>query len=175
MSWGKADLSTITEIVRAAESYLAAQLDLATSADQRAATMASAFTLAGAATVAGLITLASTSDGGLALRLPIYVGGSIAAVMFLIGACCCVTATIPVKFWLSGNEPDNWRDDVLEGEELKKMLADQANNYQAHIGENAGVLSANARRFKWGALIGVAAPFVGFAAWLFGGVSYLLR
>ena len=45
--------------------------------------MASAFVLAGAAIVAGLITLAST-PGELGVRVPIYVGGGVAAIMFLV-------------------------------------------------------------------------------------------
>jgi hypothetical protein len=168
MSWDKADLETLKEIVRAAEAYLQSQLELAKSADQRGSTMASAFTLAGAALVAGLITLASTPADATEhlMRVPVYVGGVVAALMFLGGAFVCVRATMPVEFWLPGNEPENWRDDVHKERTLKEMLGDQADNYQRHIGKNDGALRRNARWFKWGATLGVAAPFVGCAMWL---------
>lgn len=165
MKWDKADLDSIKEIVRAAESYLAAQLDLATSADQRAATLASAFTLAGAGLVAGLITLAAASEHW-RLFVPVYAGGGITALMFLIAAWICVRTTMPVEFWLAGNEPANWQDDVERSEKLEKMLGDQATNYQKCIEGNDVILKGNARAFKWGARLGVGAPFVGAVVWL---------
>lgn len=164
MNWSKAPLPALQEIIRAAEAYLGGQLGLAASADQRASTLASAFTLAGTGVIAGLITLAATSDAGRQL-IPVYLGGLVSAVMFLVGALVCVRATMPVDFWLAGNEPKNWHDDIEGGQSLEKMLGDEANIYQGSIDKNFDVLTRNARAFKWGAQIGVAAPFAGFIVW----------
>lgn len=168
MDWSKANLDTLKEIIRSAEAYLDAQLRLATSADQRAATMASAFTLAGTAIVAGLITLVSSerAASNSHIYIPVYVGGGLAAIMFLIGAVICVLSTMPADFWVMGNEPGNWHDDIVNGDKLECMLGDQANHYQHNIESNAASLKDNAKAFKRGAIIGIAAPFAGALVWL---------
>lgn len=163
IDWSKSSDDTVREIVREAEAFIAAQVQLATAADQRASVMASVFAAAGAALVAGLIALvgAEHADG----KVAIYIGGGLAAGLFLVGAALCVSATLPTGFDLPGGEPNNWRRDVESGRPVIESLREQAENYQGKIDDNGGVLRANAKRFKWGALLGLAAPFVGFVVW----------
>lgn len=165
MDLSKSTPETTREIVREAEIYLQGQLTLATSADQRASVMASVFTAAGAAIVAGLITLFSSktaTDFG-----PVFAGGVVAATLFLAGAGLCVWATLPVAFDLPGNQPEAWEEDVKAGKPLDDSLAEQAEHYQGKIEDNRKALKRNAGRFRWGAIFGIAAPFIGFLIWLF--------
>lgn len=163
MDWSKASDETVKEIVREGEAYIAAQLSLATSADQRASVMASIFTAAGAAIVAGLITLYTEGPDD---SDPIFAGGVAAAALFLIGASLCVWAALPVGFDLPGAQPKSWLNDVETGKQLKESLQQQAENYQDKINDNRKVLGANASRYKWGAIAGIAAPLAGFVVWL---------
>jgi hypothetical protein len=161
------DFSTIkddfaTEINRSAEAYLAGQLQIATSADQRASVMASVFAAAGAALFAGTMTIAASIDIPSSVKL----GGFLAGLCFLIGAAFCVTATMPVLFWLPGAEPNSWKEDVEKGRELKACLGEQAKFFQKHIEKNDEIIKRNARWFKLGAMIGIAAPIIGLIFWL---------
>ncbi|MCH7693245.1 MAG: hypothetical protein IID50_07360 [Proteobacteria bacterium] len=163
--WSKANPDTIREIVREGETYLQDQLTLAISADQRASVMASVFAAAGAAIVAGLITLVSSDRVN--DFIPVFIGGAVAATLFLAGSGLCVWATLPVKFDLPGSQPKEWVEDVKAGKPLDDSLAEQAGHYQGKIEDNRKVLRQNAGRFQLGAISGIAAPFVGFLVWLF--------
>jgi hypothetical protein len=55
---------------------------------------------------------------------------------------------------------------VVAGKKLHECLGERATHIQEQIVDNLAVIEANARRFKWGARFGIAAPFVGFAVWL---------
>jgi len=164
MDWSKAKPEVVKEVVREAEAYLAGQVQLATSADQRASVMASVFAAAGAAVVAALITVASSNDA--TDGISIYLGGSVAALLFLGGACFCVWAAMPTGFDLPGNEPESWKTEIESGRELNPGLCDQAENYQEKITENRAALKRNAHRFKIGALSGIGAPLFGSLVWL---------
>ncbi len=165
MDLSKSNPETTREIVREAEIYLQGQLTLATSADQRASIMASVFAAAGAAIVAGLITLVSSDMA--ADFMPVFIGGAVAAVLFLAGAGLCVWATLPVGFDLPGSQPGDWEKDVKAGTSLDDSLAEQAKHYQGKIEDNREALRQNAGRFQLGAISGITAPFVGFLVWLF--------
>jgi len=161
IDWSAANPETVKEIVREAEAYLGAQVTLATSADQRAAVMASVFTAAGAAIIAGLITV-----GHADANIAIYLGGGIAATLFLFGAILCVWATMPVGFSLPGSQPASWEEDIKANTNLNISLGQQAGNYQTKIADNHSTLGRNARKFKSGAIAGIAAPVMGFVVWL---------
>lgn len=164
MDWSRTNIDTVKEILREGETYLQAQVSLATSADQRASVMASVFAAAGAAIVAGLITLAPSDQAH--ANLPIFIGGGLAALLFLAGAALCVSAALPVSFDLPGSQPESWYADAARDRDLRESLAEQAENYQDKIRDNGAVLRRNARRFMWGARAGIAAPFVGVVLWL---------
>src|SRR6266508_2556649 len=100
------------EIVRGGEAYLDGQLKIATSADSRASGLAGMFTAAATALTAGVVIAVFNPAWAVPARLPLMLGGSIAAACFLIGAVLCITAIRPVDFWLPGCAPENWADDA---------------------------------------------------------------
>mgnify|MGYP000051836444 CR=1 FL=1 len=167
--WSKTSGETIKEIVRESEIYLQGQLTLAISADQRASVMASVFAAAGAVIVAGLITLVASDTTDFA---PVFIGGAFSAMLFLVGAGMCVWATLPVGFDLPGGQPEDWKKDVETGTSLDGSLAEQAEHYQGKIEDNRKALQKNAGRFQFGAISGIAAPFIGFLVWLFATFFY---
>ena len=158
MKWANAKPAVLEEVVREAQTYLEGQLSLATSADQRAAVMASIFAASGTGLAGGIA--AANLD-----RALVY-GGLMAAALFLIGAGLCALATLPADFYLPGSQPNSWTNELEEGAEIAAALRDQATNSQTKIDHNRAVLTANSRKFKWGAVCGIAAPFVGLLIWL---------
>lgn len=164
MDWAKAKPEMVNKIVQEGEAYLSGQLKLATSADQRASMLAGVFTAAATAVIAGLLTL-NTSDIPLGEKFPIYLGGGVAFVSFLAAASLCIMAIFPVGFWLPGNEPASWYGDVNSEKELTPALGEEAEHIQSKISENRAVLEKNAKRFRWGAILGIAAPIAGTLAW----------
>jgi hypothetical protein len=163
LDFAKVELDLAKEIVRSGEVYLDGQVKLATSADSRAAGLGGMFTAAATALTAGVIALSVRVFAG---RLEFMAAGGLTALMFLIGAILCIRSIMPVGFCLSGCEPGKWVDDVQEGRALKDCLGDRATHIQEQISENAQVLELNARLFKWGARMGIAAPFAGLFVWL---------
>jgi hypothetical protein len=167
MDFSKIDKIFKDEIIKGGEAYLDGLLKIATSADSRASGLAGIFTAAATALTAGVvIAIANAPGADILARLPILAGGASAAALFLIAAMFCVRSLQPISFWLPGCEPDNWEDDVAAGRKLEDCLQERAKHIQDHIDENTRVIEKNARLFKWGTRIGIAAPFVGFVAWL---------
>jgi hypothetical protein len=164
--WSKAKPGVVKQVVREGEMYLDGQLRLALSADQRAAILAGVFTAAATGVLAVMIALAITKDTAILHRYPVYLGGGTTAGMFLLAASLCIAAVMPVGFWLPGNQPEMWYADVDQSKDLDVALAEETKHIQDKIAENRGVLGKNAQRFKWGAIIGITAPFAGAALWL---------
>ena len=165
MDFSKIDEPFGREIIRGGESYLDGMLRIATSADQRASGLGGMFTAGATALIAAVIALSNPSwqmPGKLQLQL----AGGAAALMFLLGAVTCLRTIMPVKFWLPGCEPHNWRSDVDGGKKLHDCLGERATHIQEQIDENRGVIEKNARFFRWGARFGISAPFVGLVVWL---------
>jgi hypothetical protein len=155
------------EIVREGTVYLDGQLKIATSADARASGLAGMFTAAATALTAGVVIAIFNSAGNqLPARLPMMLGGATAAIFFLSAAVLCITAIRPVNFWLPGLAPENWETDVTSGRALDDCLGERAQHIQEQIAENLKTIASNASLFKWGARLGIAAPFAGVMAWL---------
>lgn len=173
MDFSKIDTDFRKEIVRGGESYLDGQVKIATSADSRASSLAAMYTAAATALTAGVV-IAIFNAAGFQLhdRLPLIAGGAAAALSFLAGALCCVTAIQPAGFYLPGCEPENWQEDIDAGRKLEECLGERAKHIQGHIAENFKVIGRNARLFAWGARCGMAAPFIGLIAWA--AFSYLV-
>lgn len=165
MDWSKADPQMAERVVREGESYLSGQLQLATSADQRAAVLAGVFAASGTAVLAGLIAL-TASDLRISEVYPIYLGGFAAVAMLLGAAALCISAIFPVGFWLPGNEPKSWYRDIESGKKISDALGEEAEHIQEKIAENRNTTKNNAKRFKWGAMLGITAPVLGAAIWV---------
>ncbi|MCW5772761.1 MAG: hypothetical protein KIT16_14045 [Rhodospirillaceae bacterium] len=161
--WKDADLDLVREIAHSGEKYVAAQLAIATSADQRAAVLGGVFLAAGTAIIAGLIAAAAAATKPLSAGM--IVGGLAASALFLIAAGLCIFTALPIGFYLPGSRPANWYDDVDEKRDLPEVLGQHAQNFQEKIEKNAKTLEANAGKFKWGAICGIAAPVAGIVLW----------
>lgn len=103
-NWNGKTLLLIQEACRHGETRLAAQMQLATSADQRATVLAGIY-VAAATGIIGAVAVVSSS-GSAVISLPLYVASGATAAAFLCGAILCVLATLPVDFWMAGNEPE---------------------------------------------------------------------
>ena len=154
------------EIIRGGEAYLDGQVQIATSADSRASNLAGVFTTAATALFAGVVIGLFDNQWNTPDRLPLLIGGAVAGLMFLLAATQCVRAIIPTPFWLPGCEPDNWIDDVQSGKALDACLGERAQHIQKQIEKNSEIITQNAKRFEWGAKLGIAAPIVGIVFWL---------
>jgi hypothetical protein len=165
IDWALAKEGVVEEALRTSETYLAGTVTIAASADQRAAVVAGTFATAGAAIVAGLMgfSAAVTADNHFAPG--VYLGGFLAASLFLIGAWLCIRAAMPVEFNLPGTQPSGWAEDVKGMRELEECQHDLLNFRERLIRENLATIKTNARLFRIGAYCGVAAPFVGAVAW----------
>lgn len=104
-----ADKAKLDEIIRQAESRLAAQLTLAVAADQRAMTLASILATGAAALIAWAITL-SAADHKL-VPVCVLIGGTI------IAAACALWSASPVAWDSPGNTPESWVADIAEGKD----------------------------------------------------------
>jgi hypothetical protein len=166
MDWTNADRDMTSRIVDEGQTYLDGQLRLATSADGRAAALTGVFTAAAAALMAGLIALAVAAKPDAASKYPLFLGGGIAAGLFLIAAAHCMMAILPADFWLPGNEPKVWYDDIITKKAFVEALGEEAGYIQEKIEENRAVLKRNARLFRRGAIAGICAPTVGTLVWL---------
>lgn len=167
MDFSKIDADFRKEIVREGTVYLDGQLKIATAADARASGLAGMFTAAATALTAGVvIALFNAAGPALSGRLPMILGGTAAAVSFLTAAVLCITAIQPVSFWLPGLAPENWETDIQTGRKLDDCLGERAQHIQEQIATNSETIEANAGYFRWGARIGIAAPFVGVFVWL---------
>jgi hypothetical protein len=155
------------EIVREGTVYLDGQLKVATSADSRASGLAGIFTAAATALTAGIvITIFNSAEAPLRDKLPLMLGGTASALLFLAAAVLCIVAIQPVNFWLPGLAPENWDTDIASGRELDDCLGERAAHIQQQIADNLKTIAGNARRFRWGSRLGIAAPFVGVVVWL---------
>lgn len=155
------------EIVREGTVFLDGQLKVATAADARASGLAGIFTAAATALMAGVvISIFDTAGSALQDRLPMILGGAIAATCFLVAAVLCIMSLQPVSFWLPGLAPENWENDIASARELDDCLGERAKHIQEQITENIGTIERNASLFKWGARFGIAAPFIGVVVWL---------
>lgn len=167
MDFSKIDSDFRKEIVREGTVFLDGQLKIATAADARASGLAGIFTAAATAMTAGVvIAIFNTAGPAIQARLPMMIGGSIAALLFLTAAVLCIKAIQPVSFWLPGLAPENWTKDIASARKLDDCLGERAAHIQEQIAENLQTIDRNAKYFRWGARLGIAAPFAGVVVWL---------
>jgi hypothetical protein len=166
MDFSKIDPDFRKEIVRGGEAYLDGQVKIATSADSRASGLSGMFIAAATALSVGVVvSMFNPTWASVAERLPFILGGSVAALCFLGGAMLCLTALRPVNFWLPGCAPEVYKSDVASGRKLDECYGERAQFIQEMIDENNTTISGNAKLFKWGARLGITAPFAGILVW----------
>jgi hypothetical protein len=172
VEWSAAKEGIVAEILRDSETFLAGTVTIATSADQRAAVVAGTFATAGAAIVAGVIGFAAAASAENLYALAVYLGGLSAAALFIAGSVFCISAAMPVGFRLPGTKPSNWEEDIAQGHSLLECQHDLLAIRETAIKENLETIERNAKRYRIGAVLGIAAPVVGFVIW---GGALLLR
>jgi hypothetical protein len=166
------DFSKITadfrkEIVREGTVFLEGQLKIATAADARASSLAAMFIAAASALTAGVvISIFNSANSPLTSKLPLMLGGGVAALCFIAAAILCIFVLQPADFWLPGLAPENWKEDIAQGKALDECLHERADHIQEQIDANNKLIGRNARLFRIGAFIGVSAPFVGVVVWI---------
>jgi hypothetical protein len=166
VDWATAKEGIVDEVLRTSETYLTGTVTIAASADQRAAVVAGTFATAGAAIVAGVIGFSAAASADNHYGTAVYAGGLLSASMFIIGALFCIRAAMPVGFNLPGTQPSKWEGDINCGHTMQQCQHDLIRNNEISIKENLTIISKNAKRYTIGAYCGIAAPFVGAAAWL---------
>ncbi len=152
--WSSANICLVREALRCGEARLAAQMQLAISADQRASVLAGIYAAIGTGIIAALASAADPKPYLLA-------GGIVMAVVFIFGGLLCILTTLPVGIWTPGYEPQAWYDDISNNKALVVALGELTASYNTHILENNDIITKNAGLFRWGALIGMAAPLLG--------------
>jgi hypothetical protein len=158
-NWQGKNIELVKEACRHGEAMLAAQVDLATSADQRAAVLAGIYAAVATGIIAGMAT-----HGTFDHEHPLAIGAVVAIVAYLGGAALCIITALPASFWVPGNDPAEWYGDIEKGTPLEVAVGEQAAYFSKHIRENNDFLDRNAKLFFIGAVLGVAAPLLGFLA-----------
>ena len=143
-NWKDANPDLVKEVLREGEVYLQGQLTLATSADQRAAVLGGIYTAAAAAIIAGLIAALATGQ----ISAAISVGGFFSAGLFLLGAGLCISTALPADFYLPGNHPESWYEDIDANRNILESLGEQTEYYQRAINGNRSFLKRNGSRFQ---------------------------
>ncbi|WP_038382728.1 hypothetical protein [Bradyrhizobium elkanii] len=153
-----ADMETLKEIMREAESFLAAQLTAGLASDQRAINTAVYLAAILAAVVGGTATLISV-HAPLGWHL-LGVGWLVACLTFaLVHA---ARAARPTPFNYPGNNPAKWEPDVREQRPLRDSLAGQAAIYAQGIRSNVDCLN-DAHSYMKLALTAGVVGVLGFA------------
>jgi len=144
----ESNLAMMTEVIREAESMLAAQLSAALASDQRALVFA------------GLLaaTTAAIASGGIALILQnqhIWMGimAMIIAGVMIIAVGLAMYAARPIGFEFSGNRPREWAADILACRPLADCLREQAEHYNEMIDANLACMKQNGQYLKAAMLI----------------------
>ena len=134
----KADEPTIREIVREAESFLAAQLQAGLASDLRAMTLAVILAAILSFLVGGTASLLAAK-----IEIGLHVL-TVAALLVTLGVAlgCAVAAARPTSFDYAGSNPKFWTSDVERNHSLVRSLAGQAAQYADGIAQNSKVLSA---------------------------------
>lgn len=145
----------LDEIVRQAESRIAAQLTLGVAADQRAMTLTGILS----ALAAAIVAFGATK--GMTLPLWAMTG------CLLLSALFAVTAAQPVAWSVIGTSPADWIDDIAEGrDDLRSAKAAMASYYAEMIEANDQTLASNGNLLRFALLAAIAAPICGAIALL---------
>ena len=161
--WKDANPDVVREVLREAELTLNAQVVFGTSADQRASALGGIYTAAATAILAWIVATDVSTQ--------VAAGGGVTAVIFLAAAAICIATALPTTFYVPGNAPEAWYDDVDAKTPLIGLLGEQAELDQKSISHNEASLARRGRGYKYGAILGVVAPVLGVFVWWGVGVS----
>jgi hypothetical protein len=140
--FSRANKETLKEIIREAESYLAAQLTASLAANARALSLT------------GFLATVTVVLAGAGLNLILATPSRVA-----LGLICCgvaagftgamwvsIRAAMPTRFWFVGNSPEMWIADIKAKKPFSKSLGEMAAFYSSMIADNREcMLLSNAR------------------------------
>jgi hypothetical protein len=160
-----ADSETLAEILRQAESQLAAQLSIAIAQDQRATSFISLIAASVAVLLGGAASLLLAKN----LLIVAWIAAA-TGIGLLVSMLFATMAVQPVKFWMTGSAPNQWLADIGEKKTLAQSLAEQAALYDEKIEANHskldrhGALMHKALWTAWVSLaLGGGAAFIAMA------------
>lgn len=134
----RAKPEVLQEIVREAESRLAAQLSTALAADMRAMTFLG---FIAAVVVAAIGFALTTFDYNRVLSMiTLLIGAG-----FTVAAGFAFEAARPIDFHCVGNNPDQWVLDIQNGISLHDALAEQAQHYSEMLNHNREAMEVNSQ------------------------------
>ena len=151
-----ADREILNEVMREAESYLAAQLQSGIAADARAIQFVSVMAAASALIAGAGFTLISEQNfvlGGPALLVSFG---------FMIAMGLASFSARPTDFFYCGNAPSQWKEDIRKNFSISQSIASQIVNYDDQIMFNRNILINNSRCMNlaivisWGSVAGGA-------------------
>jgi hypothetical protein len=154
----KADQSTLSEVLREAEAYLAAQLTSALASNQRAISFTNFMAAATAAIGSGAAGLLTSTTPKLALGLI----ATVVALGLLAAMAFAIAAAMPTQFWFVGNTPAQWVDDVVNRLPYKTSISQQLSHYANMIERNNLCMARCDARLKWS--LGIAWASLAFGA-----------
>lgn len=129
------NLEVLREIIRQGELFLESQLQSGIASDQRAVTFAAVVGAVAAVLIGGYVTVDAPTGVGWVL-VPVVVG-------LLVSMVFAIAAARPVDWGFPGNNPKNWRDDIVQNHSLERSLAEQAKLYSICISQNKDALIRN--------------------------------
>ncbi|MCJ2023382.1 hypothetical protein [Methylobacterium sp. J-067] len=150
----EAKIDTLKEIIRNAESFLSGQLTSGLASNQRALTLTSV--LAAATVVLGGAT--ATLLVGATPNPPLAAICGLVTAGFLVSMGLAISAAKPADWYLAGNTPASWVEDVELGKILERSLAEQASWYADMIADNHATMERAddmiilALEFAWGSI-----------------------
>lgn len=136
-----ADIDTLREIIREAESYMSAQLTVTLASNQRAVALTNIL-------AAVSVVLIGT---GTSLMVPGGRDWQLGAIAILVAGGLLFAmryaswAFSPSPFHYVGNTPSQWVDDIVEGKAFRESLAEQAGHYDQSISDNLETLGQQGR------------------------------
>ncbi|MEN2980961.1 hypothetical protein P7L78_19000 [Tistrella bauzanensis] len=154
----RADIETLREIIREAESYLAAQLAAGVAADQRALALSGMLAAASAVIASGGISLLVGMEKD-------FILGSLAMAVafgFIMAMLFSIISAAPRVFNFVGTFPSNWVDDIERNINLSESLAEQAGHYDNILKQNNEILRKNGKMMRWSIWVAWSSIVIGF-------------
>lgn len=156
--YAAAPAEKLDEIIRLAESRLAAQLTIGIAADQRAMTMTAVF----GSVTAALLAAFTTTDGAGGLPFAVLILG------FAVATILAAWTALPIGWEIQGNEPSSWLSDIPTGDSLHNCKAAMAEYYD-------DMIAGNDRQLKGGATLLQASFVVAILMLLFAGGAAFIK
>ncbi|WP_293967752.1 hypothetical protein [Sphingomonas sp.] len=155
----------LEQVVREAETLIAAQLVVAGAADQRAMTFAGFLIAAATAAIGGVVALILSDKPDWSV---VTIGTSYSLLM-VVASGCAIWSAKPGPFSFPGNEPSCWHPDQWHAgasgpHDLHQARVEQAVTLQSQLGKNKRSLAKNSRWMRVAMALAFLATLAGAVA-----------